>query len=476
MNQANKTKNNIFARSFIVFVSVAGVLTVTTFSLSFVLSYNKEAIIPTSSTSATTKLPNVTQFAIGQLCQYNNQCPDKAFCSGTCKCPKNFYYNETSGICIIRKTFNAVCNQNYECNIVVGLSCQSSRCLCGRTQFWNTTYYSGLGMGIQLGKCQKQKTQGMPCVSWPWSVTTEMVHGTLCRYENGAQVNRAQCGFAWWWQTEWYHDWALGTCTFPYKTNQQACNHPNECSSYNYNLCYKAADGVRRTFTIPTIFWRSGYHWKRNFGSSCSFYNSDFCNEWRNLACSNSICQCYDKYYYYNSTMCVYGNRYGESCTATAQCTPTTASMLCDVPFTGAIFKVCRCSTSQYYDSGSEKCVALRNLNESCKDSSECVGNSNHTMFCGVQPGASQKRCMCSDGFYGVNATCLSKASYNAACGNTYECYDSFYQTCSTNCVCATGMYYDSNDNFCKYQLYTGDSCTAHGQCWSGTCSSFKCS
>jgi len=290
----------------------------------------------------------------------------------------------------------------------------------------------------------------------------------------GSQVQRTSCGYWWWWPHEWYHDWAQGTCVYPFKQNQQACNHPNECNYNVYNLCYNAADGVKRTFPIPTMNSYNSYYWKRNFGESCSFFNWQ-CNEWKNLACTNSICQCYDKYYYYNNTMCVYGKRYSESCNAVAQCTPTTASMLCDVPYNGASYKVCRCSTSQFYDSGSEKCISLRKFNESCRDSSECVGNSNYTMFCGVQPGGSQKRCICSDGYYGSSTTCVSKISYNTACGNSFECYDSFFQTCSTNCICATGMYYDSSDNYCKYKLYTGDSCTVNGQCWSGTCSSLKC-
>ena len=455
-----------FARLIIVLTTILIIGFLTSFIFSFILSYSKEAIIATTATKSTTKAYNQTQQAIGQSCQYNNQCPDKAYCSKTCQCPKNYYYNETNGSCLLRKTNGLACNKNYECNIKVGLSCISSTCQCNTIfQYWNSTYYSGLG--IQSGKCQNKKSYGMACAS-----SSEGQQNTYCSRTNGAVVSRTICGDGW----NYYHDFKHGICTYPALRPLDECIHPNQANYNDYTLCLKSpSEGIRRVSPGFRVDYYSGWYVRRDFGVSCSLYGYS-CNVYKNLVCSNLACACYDKYYYYNSSMCVYGKRYGEICTASAQCTPNSASMICDAPYSGSSYRVCRCNATQFFDSGMEKCASLKGFNESCRESSECSGVSSFTMYCGVYPGGSLKRCLCSVGYYGVNSTCVAKVAYNLACNNTYECYENLYQSCISNlCACAPGMYFDSSDNICQYKLYEDDSCTMSSQCWSGTCSALEC-
>ena len=101
---------------------------------------------------------------------YGNQCPQYAFCEGTCKCPLHFYYNGTVGQCNIRKTYGVRCSNNYECNLIIGLVC-SSTCQCDSVHFWNSSYV--LGGGLPNGRCQNQKTHGM----WFAGYSNELTNG-----------------------------------------------------------------------------------------------------------------------------------------------------------------------------------------------------------------------------------------------------------------------------------------------------------
>lgn len=104
---------------------------------------------------------NTTQLGIGQFCIYNNQCPEKTYCTGTCQCPLNYYVNSSTGNCTLRKTNGAACSGDFECNHRIGLRCIIGTCQCETIgYFWNSTYSSGTGTA---GRCQKRKTHGMAC-------------------------------------------------------------------------------------------------------------------------------------------------------------------------------------------------------------------------------------------------------------------------------------------------------------------------
>jgi hypothetical protein len=100
--------------------------------------------------------------SIGQYCQLSNQCPQNAFCSGTCQCPLHYYFNTTSGKCNKRKTNGVSCTSDYQCYINVGLRCQTT-CQCDSTKYWNSSFLV-IG-GLSLGRCQNRKVFGMTCSS-----------------------------------------------------------------------------------------------------------------------------------------------------------------------------------------------------------------------------------------------------------------------------------------------------------------------
>lgn len=142
---------------FTVIASVAAFALVITLG---VVATQRSNYIPTPAITTTTKDPNVTYFAIGQYCLYNNQCPEKAICSGTCQCPVHFYYNSSRGNCTLRKSNGVACSNDFECNNKLGLRCISGTCQCETVRnFWNSTYNTA-GM---VGRCQKKKTHGMQC-------------------------------------------------------------------------------------------------------------------------------------------------------------------------------------------------------------------------------------------------------------------------------------------------------------------------
>ncbi len=105
----------------------------------------------------------ITNFKIGEYCLTHNQCPLYAFCSGTCQCPKHYYYDPLKEICTIKKTHGASCSNDFECNNNVKLKCISSKCQCESLtlQFWNATYE--LGGDLPNGRCQKRILNSQSC-------------------------------------------------------------------------------------------------------------------------------------------------------------------------------------------------------------------------------------------------------------------------------------------------------------------------
>jgi hypothetical protein len=182
--------------------------------------------------------------------------------------------------------------------------------------------------------------------------------------------------------------------------------------------------------------------------------------------------------------MCVRGSMYSQTCTSSSQCVPTSAGFSCLVPYTGASYTVCKCTSSQYLDTNTGVCTSLKSLNVTCKDTNECSGGVSGSMICGQYSYGSPKVCMCTDLYYANGNTCSAKYAYYVGCpGSTsfsYLCLTHLNQTCNAatgawRCSCNTGLYFDDNSQSCKQELYRGDRCTLGTQCWSGTCTSNAC-
>ena len=187
-DKINQTK--LFVASSVI-LTITGIITTVLLSLSV-----QNNLIQTTTKMATTSgaADNTTGgYQIGATCMYSNQCPQYAFCEGTCKCPLHYYYNGTAGQCNIRKTYGASCSNNHECNTNVGLVC-STTCQCDSSRFWNSTYV--LGGGLANGRCQNQKTHGM----WGTGVSNEWGSGASCSTVWSSQINRVYCvGGGWGW-------------------------------------------------------------------------------------------------------------------------------------------------------------------------------------------------------------------------------------------------------------------------------------
>ena len=272
-------------------------------------------------------------------------------------------------------------------------------------------------------------------------------------------------------------------------------NEMSECTSsaecdYYWELCHDIyGDGNKRCGSRPEAYYYNGYRWKLTYGQTgCQNYADSVvaryqCNQWNNLVCVNTAnfgtCLCIDQYYYYNSSMCVRGSYYGQSCSSSSQCVPTSAGMTCAYPYVGATNTICMCTSgSKYYDLSTQTCLSLKGLNSTCRDNSECSGASTGSVYCGMYFEGSQLVCQCTDAYYQnfTNLVCVPKLSYNTACISNIQCYGKLNQTCISNkCGCAAGLYFSSTGSSCQSKKYSRDPCTTGTECWSGTCTSSLC-
>jgi hypothetical protein len=268
----------------------------------------------------------------------------------------------------------------------------------------------------------------------------------------------------------YYHSLTDGNCRADFK-QLEICSSNIECL-FEYSLCMDIyGEGVKRCVPLPNAQLYKGYRRKLSYGYTGCSETTFRCNEWDNLICqrsgsSSSTCQCLDDSYYYNSTKCIIGKIYGDHCSSSAQCTPTTAALTCDLPYTGAIY------------TATKTCLALKALNSTCRDSSECSGGAANTMFCGEWEGGSIQVCLCTDAYYPSGTTCVAKLVYNDVCSSSNQCLSHLNQTCLANnnkCGCASGKYFSSSDTTCKQLKYYRDSCSSGNECWSGTCTLSLC-
>ena len=252
----------LFVASTIILVVLGVVLTIL-LSLSiqnklFLTTTNNTTTNTTANTTATrsastSNSTNNSTLQIGASCMYNNQCPQYAFCEGTCKCPFHYYYN-SSNQCVVKKTGGEGCSNDIECNKNVGLTCKSGTCQCASVHFWNSTYV--LGGGLQNGRCQNLKTYGMSCTS-----TSEAASNNLCNNRWSSQINRvsANSGGA------YYFSLSYGSTTWYLEDVDYACFHTQECRE-GATLCMSPNnDGNNRCVPIPTRFIFYGVTYGKNF-------------------------------------------------------------------------------------------------------------------------------------------------------------------------------------------------------------------
>ena len=77
-----------------------GLSAITGLLMTGLLIFQNQLFYPATSYTTTTKVSNAVTLNVGQLCQWNNQCPPNAYCLGTCQCSDNYFFNSTSGLCV----------------------------------------------------------------------------------------------------------------------------------------------------------------------------------------------------------------------------------------------------------------------------------------------------------------------------------------------------------------------------------------
>jgi hypothetical protein len=250
------------------FIAVTVILAITGIVLLILLSLSiqNKLVLPTSTNTTTNTTSNTTltrsastsnstnnsTLQIGASCLYNNQCPQYAFCEGTCKCPFHYYYN-SSNQCVVKKTGGEGCSNDIECNGNVGLTCKSGTCQCASVHFWNSTYV--LGGGLQNGRCQNLKTYGMSCTS-----TSEAASNNLCNNRWSSQINRVSANSG----GGYYFSLSYGTTTWYLEDSDYPCFHTQECSENT--LCMSPNnDRNNRCVPIPTRYIWNGWAYGKNF-------------------------------------------------------------------------------------------------------------------------------------------------------------------------------------------------------------------
>ena len=77
-----------------------GLSAITGLLMTGLLIFQNHLFYPATSYTTTTKVSNAVTLNVGQLCQWNNQCPPNAYCLGTCQCSDNYFFDSTSGLCV----------------------------------------------------------------------------------------------------------------------------------------------------------------------------------------------------------------------------------------------------------------------------------------------------------------------------------------------------------------------------------------
>jgi hypothetical protein len=77
-----------------------GLSAITGLLMTGLLIFQSQLFYPATSYTTTTKFINSVTLNVGQLCQWNNQCPPNAYCLGTCQCSDNYFFDSTSGLCV----------------------------------------------------------------------------------------------------------------------------------------------------------------------------------------------------------------------------------------------------------------------------------------------------------------------------------------------------------------------------------------
>ncbi len=130
------------------------------------------------------------------------QCPFNATANSTsCDCANGTYW--TGGSCATKKTINAACFWNCECNSDVGLQCLNMSCVCPNKYSWSTS--------TSPSSCVTQKTYTQsPCYNTSECDSTQgltcYLSGSECNCPSNSSIHMCDC------LTSQYYDYNLTSC------------------------------------------------------------------------------------------------------------------------------------------------------------------------------------------------------------------------------------------------------------------------
>jgi hypothetical protein len=128
------------------------------------------------------------------------QCPFNVTANSTsCDCANGTYWN--GGSCVTKKTINAACFWNCECNSVAGLQCLNMTCVCPKKYSWSTSLSScqpqmNYTNTVCTNTTQCDATQGLICY----------LSGSSCNCPSTSSLGMCDC------LTTQYYDYNLTSC------------------------------------------------------------------------------------------------------------------------------------------------------------------------------------------------------------------------------------------------------------------------
>lgn len=253
-----------------------------------------------------------------------------------------------------------------------------------------------------------------------------------------------------------------GGCISP-RTYNQTCSLTADCIN---NLICTSVNGV--SYCLCGTDTR--YYYSTNqtcldkvlYNQPCSAFGP-YCDDVRLLQCSAyGNCTCSSAYYYSSSTgRCEARLFPGTACTVAQSPCITNANC---ISVSGTL--LCECiNGSYYYDITTGQCVALKTYGTACTEHEQCATG----LYC------ISSICQCKTTQYYTGSTCVTSATYNAACNSVSGpfCDTTAGLSCNITasvCACPTNYYW--NGTVCSQRNYLYDSCTSSTQCpTNGQCS-----
>lgn len=209
---------------------------------------------------------------------------------------------------------------------------------------------------------------------------------------------------------------------------------------------------------------------KKSFNETCT---TDYeCNWFINLKCSSSlICDC-NSTQFWNGSNCENKRVYNESCLSTYWCNTAINNLNCiqQTWSQDSNAGLCRCTSSQYYDTTSKLCKSVGNYGTTgCTQTLQC------NTLVGLQCISSTCTCNTTSQYYD-GTKCATKVTYSSSCQNKWvsaismyvpRCDDLDGLICSSStwgtCTCPSTQFWSNNK--CTAKLLNGAQCTSVSEC-----------